>query len=154
MVLPNEYRKNATVNKKVIGQMKNELGKRHMREFNAMSPKAYAYKEIQVDGTVIEDKKARRTRKTVTKKTLSLYHYKNCLFNNKVVKCTQYRIKSTFLSLETVQINKIALKINDDRGLRSFNDITTYRYGTSAFMVCLEELKMRQALPADLESQK
>ena len=154
MVLPNEYRENASVNKKVIGKMKNELGEGHMSKFIAISPKVYAYKQIQVDGTVIEDKKARGTSKTVTKKTLSFDHYKNCLFNNEVVKCTQYRIKSTPRSVDTVQINKIALKNNDDKRLRSFNGITTYPYGTSAFMVCIEELKTIQALAAYVESQK
>ena len=139
IVLPNEYRENAIVNKKVIGKMKNELGKGHMSKFIAISPKVYAYKQIQVDGTVIEDKKSRGTSKTVTKKTLSFDHYKNCLFNNKVVKCTQYRIKSTPRSVDTVQINKISLKSNDDKRLWSFNGITRYPYGTSAFMVCIEE---------------
>ena len=70
MVLPDEYKKKASVNKKVIGKMKNELGKGHMNEFIAISPEVYAYKQIQVDGTVSEDKKARGTSKTVTKKTL------------------------------------------------------------------------------------
>ena len=110
MVLPDEYRKNASVNKKVIGKMKNELGKGHMSEFIAISPKVYAYKQIQVDGTLSEDKKARGTSKTVTKKILSFDHYKKCLFNNEVVKCIQYRIKSTPSSVDTVQINKIAIK--------------------------------------------
>ena len=154
MVLPNEYRENASANKKVIGKMKNELGKGYMSEFITISPKVYAYKQIQVDGTVIEDKKARGTSKTVTKKTLSFDHYKNCLFNNEVVKCTQYRIKNTPRSVDTVQINKMALKSNDDKRLRSFNGITTYPYGTSAFMVCIGELKTIQALAAYLESQK
>ena len=35
MVLPNEYRENTSVNKKVISKMKNELGKGHMSEFIA-----------------------------------------------------------------------------------------------------------------------
>ena len=83
-MLPNEYRENAIVNKKVIGKMKNELGKGHMSKFIAISPKVYAYKQIQVDGTVIEDKKSRGTSKTVTKMTLSFDHDKNCLFNNKL----------------------------------------------------------------------
>ena len=33
MVLPEEYRKNASVNKKVIAKMKDELDKGYMREF-------------------------------------------------------------------------------------------------------------------------
>ena len=76
------------------------------------------------------------------------------MFNNETVKCIQHRIKSTPFSVDTVQINKIALKNSDDKRLRSFNGITTYPYGTSAFMVCIEELKMKQALTSYLDSLK
>ena len=146
MVLPEKCRQNANVNKKVIGKMKDELHKGYMREFIALSPKVYPYEQVKVDKTVSEDKKGRGTRKLVTKKTLSFDHYKKCLFNNETVKCIQHRIKKTPFSVDTVQINKIALKNSDDKRLRSFNGITTYPYGTTAFMVCMEELKMKQAL--------
>ena len=52
-----------------------------------------------------------------------------------------------------MQINKIALKNSDDKRLRSFNGKTTYPYGTSAFMVCMEELKMKQALATYFDNQ-
>ena len=65
----------------------------------------------------------------------------------------QYRIKSTPSSIDTVQINKIALQNNNKR-LRSFNGITTFPYGTNAFMVCIEELKIKQAFAAYIDSQK
>ena len=142
IVLPDEYAKNANVNKKVIGKIKNELDQGHMCEFIVFSPKVYAYKQVLVDKTLSEDKKARGTSKTVTKKTLSFDHYKKCLFNNEIVKCIQYRMKSTPFSVDTVQINKIALKNSDNKRLRSFDDITTFPYGTSAFKVCAEELKV------------
>ena len=146
MVLSDEYRKNANVKKNVIGKMKSELGKGLMSEFIALSPKVYAYKQVLVDKTLSEDKKARGTSRAVTKKTLSFDHYKKCLFNNEIVKCTQYSIKSTPPSAETVQINKIALKNNDNKRLRSFNGITTFRYGTSAFKVCAAELEVKFAI--------
>ena len=75
------------------------------------------------------------------------------MFNNETVKCIQHRIKKTPFSVDTVQMNKIALKNSDDKRLRSFNGITTYPYGTSAFMVCMEELKMKQALATYLDNQ-
>ena len=154
MVLPEEYRENANVNKKVIGKMKDEIHKGYMREFVALSPKVYVYQEVKVDKTVSEEKKGRGRSKAVTKKTLSFDHYKKCLFNYETVKCIQHRIKSTPFSVDTVQINEIALKNSDDKRLRSFNGITTYPYGTSTFMVCLEELKMKQALATYLNNQK
>ena len=127
--------------KKVIGKMKNELDKGHMSEFFAISPK-----QVLVDKTLSEDKKARGTSKSVTKKTLSFDHYKKCLFNNEIVKCIQYRIKSTPSSVDTVQINKIALKNSDNKRLRSSDGITTFPNGTSAFKVCAAELKVKLAI--------
>ena len=56
-MFPYEYRKNASVNKRVISKMKNELGTGHMSEFIAISPKVYAYKQIEVDGTLLKEKK-------------------------------------------------------------------------------------------------
>ena len=49
------------------------------------------------------------------------------------------------MSVDTIEINKIALKNYDNKRLRSFNGITTYPYGTNAFKICLEELKIKQA---------
>ena len=46
MVLPKEYKENASVNKKVIGKMKDELNKGHMSKFIALSPKVYAYQQV------------------------------------------------------------------------------------------------------------
>ena len=62
--------------------------------------------------------------------------------------------KSTPFSVDTIQINKVALKNNDNKRLRSFNGITTCPYGTSAFMVCIEELKIKQALASYLDGLK
>ena len=115
-----------------------------MSEFVALSRKVYAYKEIQVDGTLSEDKKARGTSKLVTKKTLSFDHYKKCLFNNDIVKCIQYRIKSTPSSVDTMQINKIALKISDNKRLRSFDAVrTAFLSSTKGDKVITHKHKMR-----------
>ena len=115
MILPEEYAKNANVNKQVIGKMKNELGNGYMSEFIALSPKLYASQQVNVDKTLSEDKKARGTSRVVTKKSLSFDHYKKCLFNNETVKCIQHRIKSTPYSVDTAQINRVALKNNDNK---------------------------------------
>ena len=146
MVLPQEYKKSASVNKKVIGKMKNVFNKGHMSEFIALSPEVYAYQQFKVDKTLAEEKKARGTSKYAVKKTLSLDHYRKCLQNNEIVKCTQCRIKNSPSSVDTVQINKIALKNSDNKRLRSFDGITTFPYGTSAFKVCVEELNVKQAI--------
>ena len=53
-------------------------------------------------------------------------------------------------------MNKIALKNYDNKRLRSFNGITTYPYGTSAFKVCHEheELIIKRALVSYLDTLK
>ena len=76
------------------------------------------------------------------KKTLSFDRY-DCLFNDEVIKSIQHRIKSTPVSVDTAEINKVAVKNHYNKRLRSFNEITTFRYGINAFKVCFEELQMR-----------
>ena len=51
-----------------------------------------------------------------------------------------------------MQINKVALNNYDNKRLRSFNGITTYPYGSNAFMVCYEELKIKNAMAAYFNS--
>ena len=56
---------------------------------------------------------------------------KDCLFNNKIVYGSQQRFKSYNHDVYTEEVNKIALSINDDKRLQTFDRITTYPYGTS-----------------------
>ena len=70
MKLPDEYAKIANVNKKVIGKMKDELGKGYMTEFIALSPKVYAFEESRLDNSLIEHKKAKGTKKMLLKDSL------------------------------------------------------------------------------------
>ena len=58
------------------------------------------------------------------------------------------------MSVDTVEINKVALKNYDNKRLRSFNGITTFPYGTNAFRVCFEKLQMRQLYAAYVDSNK
>ena len=80
--------------------------------------------------------------------------YKQCLLENKTFNCIQHRIKSNPLSTDTLQIDKIALNNYDNKRLQSFNGITTYPYGANAFMVCYEELKIKQAFANYFHNQK
>ena len=146
MMLPNEYAKIANVNKKVIGKMKDELRKGYMKEFVAVSPKVYAFKESRIDDIQLEHKQAKGTNKTVTKKTLCFDMCKQCILENKSFNCIQYRIKSNPLSTDTLLIDKIALNNHNDKRLRSYNGVTTYPYGSNAFEVCYEELQFKNAL--------
>ena len=55
MILPDVFKQNASMNKKVIGKMKDEIGKGYMTEFVALSPKVYAYQQINIDNTLSEE---------------------------------------------------------------------------------------------------
>ena len=61
--------------------------------------------------------------------------YKDYLFNNRVILQSQQRFKSDYHNVFTEQTNKILLNSNDDKRLQTFDKITTYPYGASAFKV-------------------
>ena len=66
--------------------------------------------------------------------------YEDCLFNNRIILKLQQRFKSDYQNEYTEQINKITLSSNDDKGLQTFDKITTHPYGTNAFKVCESEM--------------
>ena len=53
---------------------------------------------------------------------------------------SQQRFKSDHHDVYIKRINKIALSSNDDKGLPTFDRITTYLYGINAFKVCETEM--------------
>ena len=70
-----------------------------------------------------------------------LEHYKDSLFNKKIIMQSQLRLKSDYHNMYTEEINKIALNSwNDDKRLQTFDGITTYPCGTNAFKVCESEM--------------
>ena len=123
-------------NKKVIALMKNKLGGKIMTEFAAHRPKTYSY--LIDDGN--NDKKAKGTKKSVTKIILKFNDYKNCLFKNKIILKLQQRFKSEAYNVYTEEINQIALNSNDDKRLQTCDRIRSHPYGTSVGKVCKTEL--------------
>ena len=77
-------------NKKVIGLMKDELGRKIIKEFVALRPKTYSY----LTDDCKEDRKAKGTKRCVIKRELKFNDYKDCLLNDKVVLKSQQRFKS------------------------------------------------------------
>ena len=75
-------------------------------------------------------------------KTLNFDHLKRCLFNNETIRCIQHRFKSKPGLINTIEMNKIALKNKDNKRLRTFDGITTCPIGTSAFKVCKSEMEI------------
>ena len=78
-------------------------------------------------------------------------NYKNCFFNEKTIIILQQRFKSDCHNVYTEQIDKIALSSNDKKGLQTFDEITTYPYGTNAFKVCESEFR-RNSLKKDVDA--
>ena len=75
-----------------------------------------------------------------------LENYKDCLFNDKTILQSQQRFKSDHHDIYTEQINKIALRSDDDRRLQTFDKITTYPYETHNLKVCESEMMMVRGL--------
>ena len=113
-----------------------------MEEFIAIGPKVYGFTQFKHDRSINKTKKARGTNKCVIDKTLNFNHLKKCLFNNETIRCIQHRFKSKPGLINTIEINKVALKNKDNKRLRTFDGINTYPYGTSVFKVWKSEMKI------------
>ena len=87
-----------------------------------------------------EMKKAKGTKRCIIKRRLMFENYKDSLFNNKTILKSQLRFKSNHRNVCTEEVNKIALNSNDNKRIQTFDGITTYPYGTTAFKVCQSEM--------------
>ena len=87
-----------------------------------------------------EHKKVKGTKKCVIKRKLMFKIYKDCQSNDEIIQKLKQRFKSDYHNVYTEQINKIALSSNDDNRLQMFDKITTYLYGTNAFIICKSEM--------------
>ena len=109
-----------------------------MKEFCALRAKIYSY--LMDDNS--EVKKSKGTKKFVIKREFMFENYKDCLFNDKIILKSQKRFKSDHHNVYAEEINKIALRSNDDKRLQTSDKIKTYPYGTNAFKVCESEMLM------------
>ena len=115
---------------------KNELGGKIVSQFAALRENPYAY--LMKDGS--EHKRAKETKNCIIKRALMFNHYKESLFDNKIVLKSQQRFRSDFHDVYTEKINKIALCSNDDKRIQTFDKITKYPYGTNVFKVPENEM--------------
>ena len=114
-----------SLNKKVIGLMKDELGGKIMTEFVALRPKLYSYKVP--DGS--EDKKYKRIKKCVVKKTLKFEDYKTSLFNDSTEYRSQLMFRSSRHEVHTIEVNKVAFNRDDDKRISRKDGISTFARG-------------------------
>ena len=151
--------------KKVIGLMKDELGRKIMKEFVGLRAKTYGSLKDNDD----EGKKAKETKKCVMKRKLKFKGYSNCLEaaqikikinhleknkidadslkedhkefikNDKLILKTQQRLRS---EKHNVFSKKLIRLIVNDKRIQSFDSIETHAYGMSKDLKCkAEEIK-------------
>ena len=75
----------------------------------------------------------------ITKRKIKFKNYKDWLLNNEIILKSKHRFKSE-AHIYTTQINKTAISRKDDKRLKTFDKITTYPYGTTAFETCESEM--------------
>ena len=122
-----------------------------MIQFIALRAKAYAY--LKEDGS--EHKKAKGTKKCIIKHNLMFENYRESLFNSKTIIKSQQRFKIDHHNVHTEEVNKIVLSSNDDKRLKTLDGITTYPYGSNAFIVCESEmLTKKKVTPIKLYQKK
>ena len=105
-------------NKKVIGLFKDELGGKVKEVLVNTKAKTFAY---LINGSNNND------------------YDKEKIKNKKILK-SQQRFKSDQHEVYTEEVNKIALKGNDDKRLQTLVKVTTYPQGKNAFKVCESEM--------------
>ena len=135
-------------NKKVLGKFKDELGGKIMTKFVALRAKRYSFliddfTDDDYEKNRIVNKKAKGTKKCIVKRETLFNNYIDSLFKNKVLYRSQQRFKSDHYKVYTEEVNKIALSSNDDKRIQTFDNVTTYPYGTNVFMVCTNEMLLK-----------
>ena len=112
-------------NKKVLCKFKDELGGRIMTECVGIKPKTYSFLIDDFE----EKKKNKRIKKCVVKTRLRHQSYKDCLLNKETILKKQQRFKREAHNVYTEEVNKIALRRNNDKRVWASDGITSYPYG-------------------------
>ena len=87
-----------------------------------------------------EHKKAKGIKKVAIKNRIMFENFKECLFNNKIIRKSQQTFKSE-LELHTIEINKVALSSNDNKRLQTFDRVTSFPHRTNSFKLCKNETR-------------
>ena len=96
-----------------------------MTEFVALRPKLYSYKVL--DGS--EDKKCKGIKKCVVKKNLTFEDYKTCLLNDSTEYRSQLMFRLSKHEVHTIEVNKVALKRDDDKRIPRKDRISIFVRG-------------------------
>ena len=107
-------------NKKVIGLMKDELGRKIMTEFIALRTKMYAHRKIDQE---VEEKRCKGTKKCVDSEGLTFDDYKTCFLMVKQNIRSKCCLKIKKHEVYTVNKYKIALNRDNDKRLVQADEI-------------------------------
>ena len=88
-------------------------------------------------------KKAKGTKKCIVKRELMFENYKDALFNDKIIIRSQQRFRSYNHKVYTEEVNKIALRSNDNKIIQTYDKVTTFPYGPNVFKVCENEMLLK-----------
>ena len=113
------------LNKKVIGLMKDEMDGEVIEKFVALRSKLYSYRK---SGST-EGKKCKGIKKNVVKGTLTFEDYKNCLFKKSNVYRSQMLFRLFKHDIQTIEVNKLALSVDDDTRIIGEDGINTKARG-------------------------
>jgi hypothetical protein len=119
---PTDHPLYSTVNKKVVGKMKDELLGDVMIEWVALRSKCYAYKTLSGKETT-KDKGVQKS--SVPK----LEKYKECLFESKLFYATNTNMRNQNHEIYVQEVNKLALNPYDDKRYICGDGITTLPLG-------------------------
>ena len=135
-------------NKKVLGKFKDEFGGKIMTKFVALRAKTYSFliddfTDDDYEKNRIVNNKVKGTKRCVFKREILFNNYLDSFFKNKVLYRSQQIFRSDHHKVYTEKVNKIALSSNDDKRIQTFDNVTTYPYGTNLFMVCKNEIILK-----------
>ena len=88
----------------------------------------------------VKRKSPKEQKKSTIKNNVRFENYKDCLFNNKIMRKSQLRFKSDLHEVYTKEVNRVALRNTDNKRSQTFDGVTTYSYRTNAFKVCESEM--------------
>ena len=128
----------SSVNEKVPGKMKDELGGNVLLEFIGLRAKAYSYKKYILYPNakkeeklydILEDKKLKGISRNTVKQTLKFDHYKKCLIDGITHLASMIMFRSDLHIVKTIQIQKIAMTQFDDKRYLMNDGITSLPFG-------------------------
>ena len=122
---PQDHPLYSTVNKKVLGKMKDECAGRPIAEYVGLRPKMYSI--LEADGKNI--KKAKGVKKNVVKKHIRHEQYKEALFERRTFRHGMEVLRSERHRIYGQHLNKVSLSPFDSKRWIADNGVDTLAYG-------------------------